>query len=197
MNVAVIPARGGSKRIPHKNRRLFHVKPIIAYSIETARESGLFSRIVVSTEDAEIAAIAESYGAMALHRSIDLCADHYGPLDICGKVLFDLAYRPDVRPYYACCICATAPLMIAYDLRRGYNLLLAQTHMDFAFSVGHVPFLHDAAQFYWGKPAAFILGKQIFAEHSIMIPIAPERDCDINTENDWLRAEKMYKELNP
>ncbi|HVZ52610.1 MAG TPA: pseudaminic acid cytidylyltransferase, partial [Pseudolabrys sp.] len=134
MIVAVIPARGGSKRIPRKNIRLFAGKPIIAYSIEAARACGLFHRIVVSTDDDEIAAIARACGADApFIRPAKLSDDHTGTNEVVGHTLTWLAEHGAVAEL-ACCIYATAPFVTAEDLRRGHDALVA-TGKSFAFSV--------------------------------------------------------------
>src|SRR5688572_27060303 len=110
MNVAIIPARGGSTRILRKNIRMFHGKPIIAYSIAAAKESKLFGRIVVSTEDGEIGRMAEGYGATWYPRGLELTVDEVGTQEVARDVLAWLVEQNDI-PEYACCIYATAPLM--------------------------------------------------------------------------------------
>ena len=131
--VAVIPARGGSTRIPRKNIRLFAGKPIIAYSIIAARDCGLFDRIVVSTEDEEIAAVARRWGAETpFMRPAELCDDHVGTNAVAAHALAWLADRGQVAAS-ACCLYATAPFVTSGDLRRGYELL-NQTAKSFVFS---------------------------------------------------------------
>lgn len=186
--VAIIPARGGSVRIPRKNIKDFHGKPIIAYSISSARESGLFDEIYVSTEDAEIADVARKYCAKVLDRPKDLCNDEYGPLDVAR---YHINTMPDVGK--VCVIYATAPLMSVLDLNRGL-FTLGRNETMYSFSAGNPP-LHDAAQFFWCERAALMSRLPEFAHWTEMVPIAPERDCDINTQEDWARAEKMYAKL--
>lgn len=188
--VAVIPARGGSTRIPRKNIRLFHGKPIIAYSIETAQKTGMFDQIIVSTDDAEIAVIATQYGALALFRSPEMSTNEVGTQEVMQYVL--RSFCPG-RQGAACCIYATAPLMCVEDLHRGYELLRSHKSAPFAFSVGTNP-LQDAGQFYWGWSQAFIRGDDLYA-NAAMVPISEDRVCDINVEEDWLRAEQMYLAL--
>jgi len=111
MNIAIIPARGGSKRIPRKNIKLFHGKPLIAYSIELAIESGLFERVIVSTDDHEIAEIAQQYGAeVPFIRPDELADDHTGTGDV---VEHAIKYMQATGPQYdyLCTIYATAPLL--------------------------------------------------------------------------------------
>ena len=123
MNVAIIPARGGSKRIPRKNIKQFCGKPIIAHSIETAIKSKLFQKIFVTTDDAEIAHIAMKYGAeVPFLRCKDLSDDHTGTHEVIGdavKRITDLGF--DIE--YACCIYPTAPLIIPSDLIKGFELV--------------------------------------------------------------------------
>ena len=120
--LCVIPARGGSRRIPRKNIREFRGKPIIAYSIEAAEETGLFDDIVVSTEDAEIAEIATAYGATRIHpRRALMAADDVGTQAVAADVL--RWYMDEARrmPSLVCTLYATAPLVATTDILRGYG----------------------------------------------------------------------------
>ena len=121
--LAIVPARGGSKRIPRKNIRPFAGKPIIAWSIETARASGLFDTVMVSTDDPEIAAVAEAYGAQVpFLRSAVTADDHAGIAEVLREVL--AAYAADGKRFTAaCCLYATAPFTTADDLREGRRML--------------------------------------------------------------------------
>ena len=188
MITAIIPARGGSVRIPRKNVRSFHGKPIIAYSIETAKASRLFDSIIVSTDDNEISEIAQQYGADVMIRGPEWCVDSVGPLDVARHCL-DLMTNVDL----VCVIYATAPLMGVADLMRGYREVIIPG-VAYSVSVGWEP-LHDAAQFFWCQPWALRERVPDFAEFSTMVPISAARDCDINVEADWIRAEAMYSEL--
>lgn len=226
MIVAVIPARGGSKRVPRKNIRPFAGKPIIAYSIAAARECGLFDRIVVSTDDAEIAAVARDCGAETpFVRPPELSDDHTGTNEVTAHTLTWLAEHGQSAEF-ACCIYATAPFIQAADLRRAYEALVS-TGKTFAFSVtgyaaaiqralrllpdaGVEPFFaqwtdcrsqdlepayHDAAQFYWGRADAFRAGLPLFAAHSLAIVLPRYRVQDVDTLEDWQRAELMHAAL--
>ena len=134
MIVAVIPARGGSKRVPRKNIRPFAGRPIIAYSIEAARECGLFDRIVVSTDDDEIAGVARDWGAETpFIRPPELCDDQTGTNDVVAHALGWLADH-GAPAATACCVYATAPFLVPADLRRGYELLIGKGK-EFTFSV--------------------------------------------------------------
>lgn len=134
MKIAVIPARGGSKRIPRKNIRPFCGKPIIAYSIEAAQASGLFDEIIVSTDDAEIADVARQFGATApFVRPKELSDDHTGTSAVVKHaVTWFVEHGHDIA--HVCCIYATAPLVHARYVREAYNALTG-SDAAFAFSV--------------------------------------------------------------
>ena len=189
ITVAIIPARGGSRRIPHKNRRLFHGKPIIEYSINAAKTTGLFDRILVSTDDPLIAEIAMDCNAWALYRKAEYCRDDVGTQEViaqCANL---------VRADLICGIYPTAPLMLGSDIERGYRVMQEHQDRQYAMSVGTEP-LQDAGQFYWARAQALERRRDLLAAHTAMIPIATDRVCDINTEDDWARAEKMYAALH-
>lgn len=125
MAVCIIPARGGSKRIPRKNIRPFAGRPMIAWPIQAARESGLFRRIIVSTDDEEIAAAARDAGAeVPFLRSAATADDHTGLIDVLGEVQDRLAESGD-DPDLTCCVLATAALTTAARLRQGLDLMCA------------------------------------------------------------------------
>lgn len=222
MRIAVIPARGGSKRIPRKNIKLFGGKPIIAYSIACAASSALFDRIIVSTDDDEIAAVAEKCGAEApFSRPAELADDLTGTTEVVAHAVRHLRGEGcDVTA--VCCIYATAPFIHSEDLSRGWSLM-ATGAWKYVFSAttfaspifrafenteaGSVNMFfpqyfekrsqdlpqawHDAAQFYWGQPSAWLDNARIFAEHSTIIPIPRWRVQDIDTPEDWMRAELL------
>lgn len=222
MNVAIIPARGGSKRIPRKNIREFAGKPMIAHSIECALRSGLFSRVVVSTDDAEISTVAREYGAeVPFTRPAALADDHAGTTEVVSHAVEWL--RDDGSDFEAvCCIYATAPFVRSHDLESGLSLLRSD-NWQYVFSATTFPApvlrafhrhadgglemlfpqhqrtrsqdlgeaLHDAAQFYWGRPEAWLARAAIFERHSTVVLIPRWRVQDIDTEEDWMRAEAM------
>ena len=131
--LAIIPARGGSKRLARKNVIDFLGRPIIAYTIEAARESGCFARVVVSTEDAQIAQVARSHGAMVCTRSAALASDAATVVEVCLDVLDREAAAG--RSYERfCCLYATAPLRGAADIRAVMDLVVPGAH-DFAMAV--------------------------------------------------------------
>lgn len=192
--ICIIPARGGSQRIPRKNIKLFHGKPIIAYSIQKAAETGMFDRIIVSTDEGAIADVAIKYGAEPWIRSDEYYSrDNVGTQEVVAECLRGIyAYKYDD----VCCIYATAPLMKVENICHGFAVLnnYAGINVDYAFSVGYPP-LHDAGQFYWGLADSFLKNIPLVSEFSRMICVDPNRDCDINTMADWKRALKMYEDL--
>lgn len=188
--ICITPARGGSRRVPRKNIRLFHGKPIIAYSIETATQCGLFDRVYVSTDDDEITQVAMAYGAHIINRPPHLSVDEIGTQEVMRDAIASL-HRPDITE--ACCIYATCPMLTVDDLRRGYYALKKRV-ARFAFSVGTDP-LRDAGMFYWGTTNSFLNSVPLIGEQSVMVPMPENRVCDINTEDDWMRAELMYEAM--
>lgn len=139
MKIAIIPARGGSKRIPRKNIKAFHGKPMIAYSIEAALASGCFDKVIVSTDDAEIAQVAQAHGAeVPFLRPTDISDDYATTMDVmahaihwCQKEGWDIEA--------VCCLYATAPFVRPEDLQQGYALL-QETGVQFVFSATSFPF---------------------------------------------------------
>ena len=139
MKVAIIPARGGSKRIPRKNIRDFCGKPIICWSIEAARASGCFEKIIVSTEDDEIASISKKCGAeVAFKRPSDLSDDHTGTGPVMKHAISWLVEH-GAKVELACCIYATAPFVTGKDLRSGLELMEG-SDFDFVFTAASFAF---------------------------------------------------------
>ena len=188
MRVALIPARGGSRRIPGKNIKDFHGKPIIQYSIELARDSGLFDSVVVSTDDAAIANIARVCRANAVQRSDAMSRDEVGTQHVAWGFLTE---NPQLHVTKLCVIYATSPMLTFESLAEGLARLGTN---DYAMSVGTEP-LRDAAQFYWGHASSFLNEVPLIGPRTVMIPIPEDRVCDINTMVDWVRAGLMYERL--
>jgi pseudaminic acid cytidylyltransferase len=139
MNVAIIPARGGSKRIPRKNIRQFCGRPMIAWSIESAVASGLFERIIVSTDDPEIAEIARNLGAeVPFERPAYLANDHAGTLPVIRHAV-DWLLNDGTPVTHACCIYATAPFLRAEDLNKA-RIIMEDPALHFVFSVTRFAF---------------------------------------------------------
>lgn len=224
--VAVLPARGGSKRIPRKNLRNFCGAPMLSWPIAAARESGCFDRVLVSTDDEEIARIARSFGAETpFMRPPALANDHAPTVPVIAHAIAQLADAGSA-PALVCCLYPTAAFVLAEDLRRGLDILLAEG-CDYAVSVTdygypvqralrvndagrivmvapeHVvtrsqdlpPRLHDAGQFYWGRAAAWTAGTPILSEAAAPVPLPRHRVQDIDTAQDWERAEWLFRAM--
>lgn len=183
--VCVIPARGGSRRIPRKNIKEFHGKPIIAYSIEAAKESGVFDGVYVSTEDQEIAEISSQFGAKIVWRSPALAMNEVGTQDVMKQALLDIDDYID----FACCLYATAPMVSIEELRYAYEII-SDGSTDYVVPVA--TWLRDPGQFYFGTAEAFMRGVDLIGECTVLIKSSPFRECDINTMSDWIQAEDMY-----
>lgn len=224
MNIAVIPARGGSKRIPRKNIKEFCGKPMIAWPIKAALQSGTFDRVIVSTDDQEIAEVANRYGAETpFVRPAELSNDFADTDAVVAHAIQWLAEQGQA-PEAACCIYATAPFIQVDDLRRARDALYSGdwdfsfTATDFAAPIfrsfqqvdgGGVEMfypehyltrsqdlhraLHDAGQFYWGRPQAWIQQRPVFSRRSVPVIIPRWRVQDIDTGEDWTRAELMFR----
>ncbi len=224
MKLCVIPARGGSKRIPRKNIREFAGKPIIAHSIAAALESELFDRVMVSTDDPEIAEIARGHGAeIPFLRPRALADDYTGTNAVVGQAVQwhrEQGFDVDL----VCCIYATAPFIQPAYLREGHDKLVA-SGKSFAFSVTSFAFpiqravriradgaldamfpeqvsarsqdleeaYHDAGQFYWGTADAFVESRPLFSHESLPVVLPRYLVQDIDTLEDWRRAELLYQ----
>lgn len=224
MNIVVIPARGGSKRIPLKNIKPFYGKPMIAWSIETAKACGLFDHIIVSTDDADIARIAVQYGAevpferpaklsddftgtgAVVKHALEWCIENIGPVD------------------FVCTLYATAPFIKSQDIITGFELLkgggcqMTFTVTSFPFPIqravkiasdGSVSMFqpenfsarsqdlesayHDAGQLYWATTNAVLQDLSAFSKIAKAQILPRHQVQDIDTQEDWDRAELMYK----
>ncbi|MDT8904334.1 N-acylneuraminate cytidylyltransferase [Pseudomonas sp. NFACC09-4] len=226
MRLAVIPARGGSKRIPRKNVKLFYGKPMIVWSIEAALRSGCFEQVVVSTDDAEIAEVARRHGAsVPFMRPAELSDDYTGTLPVIRHVIEQLSAQEQTIEQ-VCCLYATAPFVRAEDIQRGLKIL-EETDSDYVFSVTSYAFpiqrairlteqggvemcnpehfntrsqdleetFHDAGQFYWGRADAWLQGKVVFSPRSRPVLLPRHRVQDIDTLEDWTRAEWLFKAM--
>jgi N-acylneuraminate cytidylyltransferase len=227
MKLAVIPARGGSKRIPRKNIKLFGGKPMIAWSIEAAIQSGCFDRIIVSTDDAEIADVARAYGAeVPFVRPPELSDDHTATIPVVAHAIQWISQQFDPVEL-ACCLYATAPFIQSKDLQQGLNALqqsdalYALTVTNFAAPIQRSfritqqqriemfnpdqynmrsqdleEAYHDAGQFYWGRAEAWLSSTPLHSEFAIPLLLPRYRVQDIDTMDDWIRAEMMFEILN-
>ncbi len=224
MNIAIIPARGGSKRIPRKNIKNFCGQPIIAYSIQAAQKSGLFDRIIVSTDDEEIAQVARDFGAETPFKRPNELADDFTGTNAVVKHALEWLIEHGQAPKYVCCIYATSPFLQAKYLEKGFDSL-KEGNCTYAFSVTsfefpiqrsiriisdggvepifpeHIPkrsqdleeAYHDAGQFYWGKTESFLNNMPVFSHNSRAIILPRYHVLDIDTLEDWEKAELMYR----
>ena len=219
--IAVIPARGGSKRIPNKNVRLFAGEPLLAYSIRAAVDSGVFDRVILSTDSEDIAEIGTLLGAEVPFLRPENLSDDYTPLvPVVQHAIDSLSLSAD----YVCCILATAPLIQPSDLRNSLFQLQENPSANFVVPVTTFPFpiqrafeelesgyialvspehemtrsqdlperYHDAGQFYWGTVEGFMTNNWIVSR-SLPYHIPRWRVQDIDTLEDWRQAELLYK----
>lgn len=226
MRLAVIPARGGSKRIPRKNVKPFAGRPMIAWTIAALQNAGCFDRILVSTDDEEIAELAAREGAeVPFRRPAALADDHTPTAPVIAHAIAEVM-AAGAAPDFVCCAYATAPFLRATDLRAGLDLI-AGSGADFVFAAtgygfpiqralrllpgGAVemfepchfttrsqdlePAYHDAGQFYWGRPEAWCEGRPVFGPRSRVVLLPRWRVQDIDTVEDWERAELMANAL--
>jgi pseudaminic acid cytidylyltransferase len=227
VRIAVIPARGGSKRIPRKNIRPFAGRPMIGYAIGAALESGLFEHVIVSTDDAEIAEISRSLGAETpFTRPPELSDDHTPTVPVIAHAV-SRCQALGWEPREVCCIYPGVPFIRIADLTAALDLLGNRGGSGFVFPVapfpaaiqralrrapdgGVAPFdprhintrtqdlepaYFDAGQFYWAQARTWLEGLSIHG-HGAAIVLPEWRVVDIDTENDWLRAEIMFSALS-
>jgi N-acylneuraminate cytidylyltransferase len=227
MRLCLIPARGGSKRIPRKNIREFFGKPMIAWSIEAALASGCFDQIIVSTDDAEIADVAQHWGAvLPFMRPAHLADDLTGTTPVVAHAL--RWYQDQGTELTAlCCLYATAPFVEPGDIRTGLEWLEKVASECFVFTATAYaspiqralridpisgwarmcqpdqfikrsqdlePAFHDAGQFYWGRPQAWLQSSNLF-EGSKPVVLPRWRVQDLDTEDDWTQAELMREAM--
>lgn len=224
-NLCIIPARGGSKRIPRKNIRPFKGKPIIAYSIIAAIESELFDEVMVSTDDLEIAEIAKCFGAsVPFLRSEENSDDFATTADVLREVLY--SYEREGKEYdYICCIYPTAPFVSSKRLIQGFEILkngadsvLPIFSFDYpiwrSFKVNEKECLeynwsefinarsqdlptayHDTGQWYWVNCTMFKMTGNIIFDTTKGVILSPFEAHDIDTTDDWKLAELKYEYL--
>ncbi len=222
--LAIITARGGSKRIPRKNIKDFLGKPIIAYSIETALKSGLFDEVMVSTDDDEIAEVAKKYGASVPFMRSNKNSDDFSTT---ADVILEVLSHYDINEYkYACCIYPTAPFISVQLLNEAFNKL-KNDKLDSVFPIVSFGYpiqrslkmdkdkvcmvnpefmnsrsqdlekrYHDAGQFYFLDTKKFLEKNKLFTDNSGAIIIDELQVQDIDNEVDWKLAELKYKLLN-
>ena len=223
--VALLPARGGSKRIPRKNVREFAGVPILGRTIRIVEEAGLFDRIIVSTDDDGIALVARDFGAEVVERSSDLADDYTGLLGVVQGELGHILGSQDRNDVVAC-VLPTAVLMAQADLSSAV-VRIREGENDFVVAVGRFsypiqralrmqtsgqlemawpenyftrsqdlePMFHDAGQFYVGTVNTWLHRRTMFEKGTHGLQIADLRVLDIDTNEDWIRAERMWETL--
>ena len=224
-HLAIIPARGGSRRIPRKNIKLFAGKPMIAYALQAAQASGLFRHILVSTDDAEIAAVAQQYGAQVpFMRPADLADDHSGVMPVVQQAINacrDIGWEFEK----VCCIFPCVPLLKSADLLKALEIM-QQADADYAFAVSEFPSRiqralrreangamqaffpeHTATRTQDLEAAYFDVGQFYWGKQQAWLAgtsplhggqacmIEPWRAVDIDTPADWQRAEQLFAVL--
>ena len=222
MNIAIITARGGSKRIPHKNRKEFCGKPIIEYSIEAARQAGIFDTVMVSTDDNKIAEIAKNAGAeVPFMRSAETSNDYATTADVLMEVLEKYKER-GIRYENACCIYPTAPFVTGDKLRQAMDMLVKEKKdsvipvVPFSFpplrgmviNDGKLEYkwqeyamkrsqdleeiYHDCGQFYVFRVEPFEKEKKLVTDNTAGMIISELEVQHIDNETDWQLAEMKY-----
>jgi len=227
MKIAIIPARGGSKRIPRKNIKEFCGKPMIAYSIEAAIKSGCFDRVIVSTDDTEIAEVAKTYGAEIPFIRPDYLADDYTATNDVIVHAIEFFQAQGINIELVSCIYATAPFITPISISESVKLIEENDSVDYAVTVTEFAFpiqralkisnqgqlslrepeyamtrsqdldlfYHDAGQVYTGRPSSFTKVSTVFKGSILPVILSPKNVQDIDTPDDWDRAEVLFKIL--
>ena len=219
--IAIIPARKGSKRIPEKNIKLFYGKPIIYYAIKKAKESGLFSKILVTTDSKKIANISKKFGAsVEFIRPKYLSNDKVGTMEVISHAVNYLK-KNNFFYNYVCCIYPTTPLINLKRFKDCYKILKSgKFHYIFPVSKYHktnntylllnknrtikkkikkeknnLPsqFYNDTGQYYWGKFNSWLKREKLFTSKSRVISLSKNDFVDVNTPEDWINLKNLYK----
>jgi N-acylneuraminate cytidylyltransferase len=223
-SVAIIPARKGSKRIPGKNIKLFYGKPIIYYAIKKAKESGLFSKILVTTDSKKIAYISKKFGAsVEFLRPKYLSNDKAGTIEVISHSVNYLK-KKNFFCRYVCCIYPTTPLINLKIFKSCYRILKSN-NFNYVFPVSNhratnntclllnknhtvkkkirtkeknfsTPFCNDTGQYYWGKFNSWLYKKKLFTSKSRVILLKKNDFVDVNTLQDWIDLENLYKKFH-
>lgn len=224
MRFAIVPARGGSKRVKRKNLRPFGGQPMLSWPVRAALASGCFDQVIVSTDDPEIVELANHLGATTpFLRPTALADDHTGLVAVMRHAIEQVQCLPDDL---VCCLYATAAFVDPEDLKAGLHQVDAQ---GFNFCVAVTPFrspidralrhtldgsltmldpsryqarsqdletnYHDAGQFCWGRADAWLSSNNVFQSHCAGVVVPSYRAHDIDTEEDWIHAELMFNAL--
>lgn len=225
--IAIVPARGGSKRIPRKNIRGFHGVPLLARTVRTLRDTGLFTHVVVSTDDDEVAEVAKAAGAtVPFRRPARLADDHTPTTPVIAHAIRQTAAHLEDNSPYVCVAYPAAVLVEPLDLMEAFARLRAGD-VDYVFTATTFPApiqralrllddgrtemlwpehlesrsqdleesVHDAGQFYWGRRDAWLEKRPVLGGNSAAYILPRWRAQDIDTEEDWVRAEVMFEVL--
>lgn len=225
MNIAIIPARGGSKRVPRKNIKTFADRPMIAHAITAAINSKLFEYVIVSTDDEEIASVSRSWGATVPFMRPPELADDYTPTVPVVAHAIEMLKKQSIAFDNVCCIYPSVPFIQTSDLVNAFQLLNS-SNQGYCYPVAEFPSaiqralrhntdgslqpinpqyewtrtqdlepaFYDAGQFYWGRVESWLTGLGL-QSNGAGIVIPQWRVVDIDTHEDWARAEILYKML--
>ena len=214
MNIAIITARGGSKRIKNKNIKNFFGKPIIAYSINLALKSKIFKEVIVSTNDKKIMQISKKYGAKVLFKRPNNLSKNGVPIvDVISHALKKIS-KKNLKPSFVCCIFPVSPFITKKILVSSYNTL-KKKKLNYIFPVTRKTYSNqnklyiykkkisknkkksqtffDAGQFYWGSETAWKKKLNIFGLNSGIMYLSSKKFLDVNNMKDWKILEKNYK----
>ena len=223
--VAIITARGGSKRIPGKNIKPFHGRPILAYSIEAALNAAIFDEVMVSTDDDQIAEAAKNFGAVVpFKRTAQTSDDHSTTAEVLTEVIME--YKKRQKNFeFACCIYPTAPFVTGEKLATAFEKLKALSAdcvlpvTKFSFPIWRSfkmngtkvhynwpefalkrsqdlpPTYHDCGQFYFFNTEKFLQSKKLITDNTVGMEVPESEVQDIDNEEDWKIAEIKYELL--
>ena len=224
MNIAIITARGGSKRIPKKNIKIFCGKPIIYWVIKAVKKSKIFDKIIVSTDSKKIAKIVKNYNIdVPFIRPKQFSGDRVSTLKVIIHAIKWLI-KNNCKPTYVCCIYPTAAFIRSSDILKGYKAIkknknsfilsgssfvssvsrsfykTSKNKLKMIFSKNYFKrtqdlkkIYYDAGQFYWGSKNSWLTTKTILNNSSDIVYIPKWIAIDIDTHEDWKKAEKFAK----
>ena len=213
MNIAIIPARGKSKRIKNKNLKIFFGKPIISYAIKLALNSKIFKEVVVTTNDEKIIKISKKYGAKVFKRPEHLSKNSVPIIDVVSHAIKKIE-KLNLKPSKVCCIFPISPMITKKILHKGFTIL-NKKKLNYVFPITKDTYSNqnklfvlnekitknkkksgvffDAGQFYWGTVAAWKKKLNIFGNKSGIINLCSKKFIDVNNLADWKTLKKNYK----
>ena len=218
-NLAIIPARIGSKRIIKKNIKLFFGKPVIYYAIECAINSGLFTNVIVSTDSIEIKKIALKYKAEVPYLRKKKLSNDTADTDSVVLDVINYYISKNISFNYVCCIYPVTPLLGTFDLKKGLKKLIkykgttlfpiyeSVNDIHRKININSAGFMNykkvinkknynDAGQFYWINVNKYIKSKKIWSKKSIPLYYTRKQLIDVNTLEDWEKLKLIYKKSN-